>query len=185
MKHGWMGALCAVLALPACGGDNEEELAVEATDAVAVRPAPGADTAQQPATGTPGEPVEGGAELTVGAQEYGEYIADQKGRPLYMFTADSAGQSNCYDRCAQMWPPLLAPQGTPTAGSTDVRPRLIGTVQRRDGAAQVTYGGHPLYYYHKDQGADAPRGQDVHDSGGEWYLVTPAGQKLENHGGGS
>jgi predicted lipoprotein with Yx(FWY)xxD motif len=66
-----------------------------------------------------------------------------------------------------------------------VQANLLATAQRRGGNVQVTYNGHPLYYYVKDAGAARPQGQDVHDSGGEWYLVTPAGEKLEAHGGGS
>lgn len=49
---------------------------------------------------------------------------------------------------------------------------------RRDSA--VTYNGHPLHYQ-KDQGT-TPTGNDVKDAGGEWYLVTPAGEKMEDHG---
>jgi predicted lipoprotein with Yx(FWY)xxD motif len=57
---------------------------------------------------------------------------------------------------------------------------LLGTIQRRDGSTQVTYGGHPLYYYSKDQGRGDVTGQDVTDERGEWYLVSPAGQAVED-----
>lgn len=172
-------ALAACLALAACGGEEAENQA-GTPQGVAVQPA-----AQDTAVPGPGsEPMEGGAELTVnGSARYGDYVADRTGRALYLFTADSAGQSRCYDQCAALWPPLLAPQGTPTAGSDRLQAPLIGTTTRRDGSAQVTYNGHPLYYYARDRGADEPRGQDVHDSGGGWYLVTPAGSKLEKSGG--
>jgi predicted lipoprotein with Yx(FWY)xxD motif len=169
-------ALCGVLlvaGLAGCGSEAPEpEGAAPAAPVAAVTPADtGAPVATQPAV------------LTLGrAPEHGEFVADAGGRALYLFTADTQGSSSCYDACAQVWPPFLSPAGTPRAGSAGVEPRLIGTVQRRDGSTQVTYNGHPLYYYQKDQGPGQATGQDVHDAGGEWYLVTPQGEKLE-HGG--
>jgi predicted lipoprotein with Yx(FWY)xxD motif len=44
---------------------------------------------------------------------------------------------------------------------------------------QVVYNQHPLYYFVKDQGPGQTAGQDVHGFGGEWYLLTPEGEKLE------
>lgn len=187
MGYGYVGALCAGLLLGAvsgCGGGEAGEPG-DTADAAAVRPAaPAGGTNPAPGAPLPDEPMEGGAEVTVGrSAEYGEYLADRAGRPLYLFTADSAGESTCYGPCAAAWPPLLAPQGTPTPGSGGVQADLLAATRRRDGAPQVTYNGHPLYYYAKDAGAPRPQGQDVHDSGGEWYLVTPRGQKLEAPGG--
>jgi hypothetical protein len=53
--------------------------------------------------------------------------------------------------------------------------RSAGTTQRRDGTTQVTYAGHPLYYY-----AHEGRGQvlchDVVEFGGTWLVVTPTGE---------
>jgi len=65
-----------------------------------------------------------------------------------------------------------------------VRAQLLGTVQRRDGAMQVTYNGWPLYYYARDQNPGDTNGQDVEGFGGEWYLVTPEGHPV-GHGGGN
>ncbi len=110
-------------------------------------------------------------------QPYGRYITDSSGRAVYMFEKDSKGTSNCYDACAQAWPPLIT-TGKPDAGSS-VNASLIGTIQRKDGRTQVTYGGMPLYYYVKDQGSGSTTGQDVHDQWGGWYLVSPKGEKIE------
>ena len=170
-------AVLAAAALAGCGtGDAEEAgatLDTLAVDASAAQPQGGmADTAAPVAT----QP----AVVALGSTpQHGQFIADAGGRALYMFTADQPGTSNCHDQSAQMWPPFLSPAGTPRAGAAEVQPQMIGTIQRRDGPTQVTYNGHPLYYYHKDQGPGQATGQDVHDSGGEWYLVTPAGEKLE------
>jgi predicted lipoprotein with Yx(FWY)xxD motif len=62
-----------------------------------------------------------------------------------------------------------APQGS---GASQTG--LLGTVDRSDGSTQVTYGGHPLYYYaHEDPGQVLCH--DVDDYGGTWLVVTPEG----------
>jgi predicted lipoprotein with Yx(FWY)xxD motif len=117
------------------------------------------------------------------SQQYGPYLTDADGRALYLFTADQQGsgdeaaQSNCYDACAEAWPPLVT-GGEPQAGERADK-SLIGTIERQNGDMQVTYGGWPLYYFVQDQGAGEATGQDKHGFGGEWYLVTPAGEKVE------
>jgi predicted lipoprotein with Yx(FWY)xxD motif len=117
------------------------------------------------------------------SQQYGPYLTDADGRALYLFTADQQGsgdeaaQSNCYDACAEAWPPLVT-GGEPQAGEQADK-SLIGTIERQNGDMQVTYGGWPLYYFVQDQGAGEATGQDKHGFGGEWYLVTPAGEKVE------
>ena len=59
--------------------------------------------------------------------------------------------------------------GRPVTGS-GVTAALPGTVRRTNGTIQVTYGGHPLYYYVKDTAAGQITGQGV---GGVWYLLGP------------
>lgn len=111
----------------------------------------------------------------------GPYLTDSRGRALYLFTPDTAGASTCYEKCASMWPPLTAPEGS-VRSAGPVKSGLIGYVPREDGETQVTYGGWPLYYYARDRGSAVASGQDVHGFGGEWYLVTPAGAELHGEG---
>jgi predicted lipoprotein with Yx(FWY)xxD motif len=113
-------------------------------------------------------------------QPIGSYLTDSEGRSVYLFKADQANQSNCYDACAQAWPPVLT-QGEPQAGS-EVDPQMLGTIERQDGSMQVTYNGMPLYYFVKDQQAGDIAGQDVMGFGAEWYLVTPQGQVARAEG---
>lgn len=120
------------------------------------------------------------------SDEYGRYLADAEGRALYLFTADTRGEgatkavSDCYDSCADAWPPLIA-EGEVMLGQ-DLQEDLLGQTQRRDGQMQVTYAGWPLYYFVKDEGTDEVNGQDIHSFGGEWYLVEPGGSKNEQMG---
>jgi len=55
--------------------------------------------------------------------------------------------------------------------------KMLGTMDY-DGQKVVTYHGWPLYYFTRDEDADAPQGQDVESFGGEWYLITPEGEKV-------
>jgi predicted lipoprotein with Yx(FWY)xxD motif len=103
----------------------------------------------------------------------GSFLVDDKGMTLYLFTKDTPNTSNCYDKCATAWPPLLT-TGAPAAGD-GVDASKLGTTNRTDGTVQVTYNGWPLYYYEKDKAAGDVVGQDV---GGVWYVVSPAGDKV-------
>ena len=110
---------------------------------------------------------------------YGQYLTNGDGQALYLFTADTRGESSaCYEACAQAWPPLLTGDDSVDAAAA-VDTSLIGTLERRDGAMQITYNGWPLYTFQQDAGSGTVEGQDVHGFGGEWYLVSPAGQQIE------
>ena len=56
---------------------------------------------------------------------------------------------------------------------------LLGTTTRTDGAKQVTYNGHPLYYFVNDKAAGDARGQGINRFGGGWYVVDPTGNKID------
>jgi predicted lipoprotein with Yx(FWY)xxD motif len=120
----------------------------------------------------------GDAKLAMNVKEpFGEYVTDSAGRALYMFEEDKRGQSNCYEDCAEVWPPLVTKEET--IGIQDVDKDLVGLIERKDGLMQVTYNGMPLYYYTKDEGQPgSTTGHDVHDKFGEWYLVAPSGKKV-------
>ncbi|PSQ92667.1 MAG: hypothetical protein BRD52_04290 [Bacteroidetes bacterium SW_4_67_19] len=109
----------------------------------------------------------------------GTYLTDGDGRAVYMFKKDQrgSGESTCYDTCAQAWPPVMASQGQPMARG-QAQSGLLDTLQRRGGAAQLTYNGWPLYHFAQDQGADQLKGQDVMGFGAEWYLLTPKGTEV-------
>ncbi len=142
----------------------------------------GAATAATPKTST-------GASATVGVanSSLGSILVDSTGRTLYLFKADVGMTSACAGACATAWPPLLA-AGTPTAGAGLTASKL-GTITRSDGSHQVTYNGHPLYLFVKDQKPGQVTGQGVTAFGAAWYALTPAGNQITSQppssGGGS
>ena len=125
----------------------------------------------------------GPAAVNVRKTALGPVLADDRGRTLYMFEADSGTASHCYGKCAAIWPPLLS-SGKPEAAGT-ARAALLGQARRNDGSVQVTYKGHPLYYFAKDVRAGQTLGEGIDGFGGEWYALDRAGAALEAHGSGS
>jgi predicted lipoprotein with Yx(FWY)xxD motif len=116
-----------------------------------------------------------GTRLTAKSSRYGKVLFDGRNHSLYLFTADRGRRSTCYGDCAAAWPPFLA-KGKPVAGP-GIKPSLLGTTRRRDGRLQVTYGGHPLYYY-VDDGRGEIKCHNVSEFGGLWLVVRPSGKAV-------
>jgi predicted lipoprotein with Yx(FWY)xxD motif len=119
-----------------------------------------------------------GAAITVSTKQskLGTVLAGKKHLTLYLFEADKNGQSACSGTCAQVWAPLT---GTPKVGGKAVSADL-GTITRSDGTKQVTYKGHPLYYFAKDKDSGDAYGQGIKSFGAAWYVVAPSGNKIDN-----
>jgi predicted lipoprotein with Yx(FWY)xxD motif len=100
-------------------------------------------------------------------------LFDASGQAIYLFDKERTGAPACYGACAKAWPPVLT-EGRPQ-GVGDVRARLLGTTKRKDGSLQVTYGGHPLYFY-AHEGKNEVLCHNVAEFGGLWLVVTPAGE---------
>ncbi|MGH6657346.1 MAG: COG4315 family predicted lipoprotein [Actinocrinis sp.] len=108
----------------------------------------------------------------------GTYLTDGNGHTLYLWSADTGTKSNCNGSCASAWPPLT---GTATAG-TGATASELGTSARSDGTMQVTYNGHPLYYYSQDASAGQTSGQGSQQFGAPWWLVSAAGAAITASG---
>jgi predicted lipoprotein with Yx(FWY)xxD motif len=122
-----------------------------------------------------------GSAATVGVRDsgsLGRILDDSKGRTLYLFQADSGTKSACTGDCATEWPPLRA-AGKPTAGS-GIAASKLSTSARPDGLPQVTYNGHPLYWFTNDQEPGDTSGQGLDDFGGRWYVVSPDGAMVSS-----
>jgi hypothetical protein len=99
-------------------------------------------------------------------------------RPMSFLPPQSKRPYIREDPCAKAWPPLTT-SGNASAGGKAVSSRL-GTTMRSDGTEQVTYKGHPLYYFIKDKDDGDAYGQGVHAFGADWYVVAPSGNKVDN-----
>jgi predicted lipoprotein with Yx(FWY)xxD motif len=115
----------------------------------------------------------GGVRLSVRSSEFGKAVFGPTGKVVYVFGADKGSVSHCYGVCASAWPPLLT-KGAPVAGA-GVEAKLLGTTKRKNGSAQVTYSGHPLYYYSADK-VGKVMCQHANMHGGLWLIIKPNGQ---------
>src|SRR5262249_31990442 len=107
----------------------------------------------------------------------GRILVDSRGRTLYLFEKDRKGKSACSGQCATFWPPLIAGAKPRVAGGG--KASLISTTKRADGRLQVTYDHHPLYTFVKDMKKGQTKGEGVDAFGAEWYVISPAGNKVK------
>jgi predicted lipoprotein with Yx(FWY)xxD motif len=165
-----VAALALGIAAAGCGGSSSSSAA----------PSSGGTNASSGSSGGYGYGGGGGSSTSPSAvtlkatnSQLGTILVDQDGKTLYLFEADSMNKSNCSGGCLTLWPPVMA-SGKATAGS-GVSAGMIGTAT---GSSQVTYAGHPLYWFSGDTAAGDTNGEGLTDFGGAWYAVSPAGKAV-------
>jgi predicted lipoprotein with Yx(FWY)xxD motif len=126
-----------------------------------------------------GTPASGSTTATViesHAGSAGSFLTNSSGRAVYLWAADSMNKSMCSGACAGAWPPVTT-KGMVTAAD-GAKAADLGTITRSDGSKQVTYLGHPLYYFAGDSGSGQTNGQGSDSFGAKWWLVAPTGSKI-------
>ena len=118
------------------------------------------------------------ASVTTHQGKLGTMLAGGNGHTLYLFTHDSKGKSTCYKTCSTTWQPDLT-HARPLAKGSGVSSKLLGTTRRSNGTLQVTYNGHPLYFYSGDKQAGNMHGEGVNAFGGHWYVVSTKGAAMK------
>lgn len=116
------------------------------------------------------------ATVTTRSVSLGKVLVNNKGRTLYLFQADKTSTSTCSGACAASWPPLLT-NGKPTAAG-GVQSKLLSTSSRSGGGTQVTYNGHPLYFFAGDSNPGDTNGQGLNNFGAKWYVVGTNGKAI-------
>jgi predicted lipoprotein with Yx(FWY)xxD motif len=97
---------------------------------------------------------------------------------VYMFAADTVPtMSVCGPNCASVWAPVTT-RARPQAGGQALASDLT-TITRPDGHQQVTYKGHPLYFFAGDGNASDANGQGITSYGAAWYVLSPSGDKID------
>jgi len=96
-----------------------------------------------------------------GIKTMNDVLVDANGMTLYIFDNDTTGVSNCYDKCAANWPPLMATDADMADGDYSV-------IERTDGTKQWAYDGMPLYFWVNDTQPGDTTGDGV---GGVWHVV--------------
>ena len=121
--------------------------------------------------------AKGGALVKVGPSNLGRVIVDARGKTLYIWAHDKTSKSTCYGDCAEYWPPLVT-RGRPVARG-GAHANLLGTSRRSDGRLQVTYAGHPLYYFVQDARPGQTKGEGLTGFGGRWDPVSARGAAVK------
>jgi predicted lipoprotein with Yx(FWY)xxD motif len=164
-------AIVTALVLAACGSSSSNS---SSTQSGASSPqSSGTQSSASAAPATAGRAVT----VTTKHDKLGTVLAaGSKQLTVYLFEADKGDKSRCMGACASAWPPVLGkPKGISQARSSD-----LSTITRPDGRTQVTYNGHPLYYFVKDKDAEDAYGEGVDAFGAGWYALSPSGSKIDN-----
>jgi predicted lipoprotein with Yx(FWY)xxD motif len=161
------------LALTGCGGETPEaESEAPAASTAESSPAESPSASAKPDDSA--SPDATGTTITTGPSDYGTMLFDANDQAIYIWEVEGTSEPECYGDCARAWPPVLT-DGAPVADG-DVRLGLLGTARRRDGAVQVTYNGHPLYFY-AHEGPGEVECHDIVTHGGTWWVVQPDGDR--------
>jgi predicted lipoprotein with Yx(FWY)xxD motif len=118
----------------------------------------------------------GSTVITTVSSSAGTFLANGSGHAVYLWTKDSNGMSACSGACAGAWPPVTTTG--PVTASGGAKSSDLGTITRSDGSKQVTYDGHPLYFFSGDSGPGMASGQGNDGFGAKWWLVSPSGSDV-------
>jgi predicted lipoprotein with Yx(FWY)xxD motif len=128
-------------------------------------------------------PVAANSALSVRQTPFGQTLTDANGRTLYLFAADKPNVSTLSAAGRAFWPPFTA-ANTPSAIGGALAGK-IGAVTNTTGAGQVTYNGHPLYYFVGDHNPGQTSGQALNEFGARWYVLSPSGAGVTSAPSGS
>ena len=120
-------------------------------------------------------PISAGSALAVKHTAVGNALVDARGMTLYLFRGDNLNRSTLSRAGFVVWPAFTS-AGTPQARS-GVSASHIATI-RSAGGRQVTYYGHPLYYFVGDKHSGEANGQGLYEFGALWYVLSPSGTAI-------
>ena len=123
-----------------------------------------------------GPAVAAASAISVQQTSLGKTLVDANGRTLYLFANDKPNLSTLSAAGRAFWPPFTA-AATPSA-TGGARAGDLGVVTGTTGARQVTYNGHPLYYFVGDHNPGQTTGQGLNQFGARWYVLSPAGAAI-------
>jgi predicted lipoprotein with Yx(FWY)xxD motif len=96
-------------------------------------------------------------------------LTNSSGRVMYLYTRDGSNVSHCTGVCLALWPRVTSP-AKPRAGGG-----VIGSHLRRIAHNQVTYYGHPLYYFTGDKRPGQAKGEGVQN----FFVVSTSGHAIK------
>ncbi len=166
-------AAAALALLAGCGSSSSSSSSTAAsTPATTASQSTAASTSTTAATGP-------GVTVSSKHSKLGTILAaGPKHLTVYLFEKDKGTTSACEGACASAWPPVTT-EGKPVAAGGALSADL-GTTKRSDGTEQVTYKGHPLYFFEQDKDSGDAYGQGSNAFGAGWYVMKPSGSKIDD-----
>lgn len=145
------------------------------SQAAGINGSPNQGNLGQPATGEVQKPSDLviGDNVALGTDsndKLGSYLIGYNGMTVYTFSKDQGAVSSCYDACAKNWPPYVISKDDNIKNLKAGVVGTVGTTVRTDGSLQLTYNGHPLYFYIKDTASGDASGDGVNNV---WSVVKP------------
>jgi predicted lipoprotein with Yx(FWY)xxD motif len=194
MKKGYLALIAAAvlgaLVIAGCGSSNDETTGESAGGGSAENASAetggygrayggGGESSSTTAAAESGSEGGGTTFVSTGkAGDLGQVIVNSKGMTLYDFHKDKGTKSSCYGACEGFWPPLTTSGEAMAKGGAQAS--MLGTTERKDGTMQVTYAGHPLYTFVKDEKPGEANGNDYKAFGAQWYALMPNGEEPED-----
>ena len=111
--------------------------------------------------------------ISVAQTQVGKALVDANGRTLYLFAADKPDVSRLSNAGKAIWPPFTS--ATPPIATGGASAAHIGMISS---SKQITYNGHPLYYYAGDHQSGQIAGQGLSEFGARWYVLSAAGAAI-------
>ncbi|QPH39184.1 COG4315 family predicted lipoprotein [Pedobacter endophyticus] len=107
----------------------------------------------------------------------GQILIDKDGRTLYYFANDANGTSTCTGGCEAVWPAFMVADLTAAKIATSLNIADFKAISQVNGKQQITFKGHPLYYYspkvnnvNTPEVAGATTGEGVNKV---WFVAKP------------
>jgi predicted lipoprotein with Yx(FWY)xxD motif len=110
-----------------------------------------------------------GTLITTRRISLGRVLTNGSGRVMYLYTRDGSNVSHCTGVCLALWPRVTS-SAKPRAGGG-----VIGSHLRRIAHNQVTYYGHPLYYFTGDKRPSQAKGEGVQN----FFVVSTSGRAIK------
>jgi predicted lipoprotein with Yx(FWY)xxD motif len=100
----------------------------------------------------------------------GRMLLTDRKYSVYMSDADGPNKSNCYNDCARMWQPILAPESAHAEGEWSI-------IERAPAVHQWTFRKKPLYTFSEDENPAKLDGGDVPGWHNVYTQLTPPAPK--------
>ena len=113
--------------------------------------------------------------ISVRQTSVGKVLVAPNGRTLYLFALDKRNVSRLSAAGRAVWPPFTS--ATVPIARGGVSGARIGRISA---SKQITYNGHPLYYYVGDQRPGQTFGQGLNQFGARWYVLSASGSAIKS-----